>query len=113
MDEENKRSLDEYVRVLNKNTEFFTTELPDDILQELLGYCEEKGFKAQAAKDKYKVRVEIAQESQLPVELNIVVSKVAADKYCVEFKRVSGDSLDFFKLFDKIKDELDLEDAVY
>jgi hypothetical protein len=114
LDEENKRSLDEYVRVLNKNTEFFTTELPDDILQEILGYCEEKGMKAVAAKDKYKVRVEgAAAEGGALVEASVVISKAGEGKYCVEFKKAAGDALDFFKLFNKIKEELDLEDAVY
>ena len=43
LDEECKRDLEEYVRLVNKNTEFFTTEHPDNILEELMGYFQEKG----------------------------------------------------------------------
>jgi hypothetical protein len=32
------------VRLVNKNTEFFTTEAPEEVFEELLGYFEEKGF---------------------------------------------------------------------
>jgi len=42
--EESKRRIEEYVRLFNKNTEFFTTECPENILLEILGYFEEKGY---------------------------------------------------------------------
>lgn len=45
--------------------------------------------------------------------MNVIISKAAPEKYCVEFTRTGGDALDFFKLYNTIKDELDLEDAVY
>ena len=59
------------MRLVNKNTEFFTTELPEDILDELTGYFEEKGFKFQVAKDRYKVKVEILIEEQEPIDMCI------------------------------------------
>lgn len=108
-----KRVLEEYVRVVNKNTEFFTTENPDEVLDEILGYFDEKGYKAACAKDKYKVKVEILSEEQAPVDICIKIMKAAADKYCVEFIRTEGDQLDFLKVYQKIKDELDLEDTFY
>jgi len=111
--DDQKRTLDEYVRVINKNTEFFTTENPDEVLDEILGYFAEKGYKTACAKDKYKVKVEILSEEQAPVDITIKISKAAADKYCVEFTRTSGDQLDFLKVFQKIKEELDLEDTFY
>lgn len=113
IEEENKRQIEEYVKLFNKNTEFFTTEQPDIILQELEGYFEEKGYKVQVAKDKYKVKVEILSESQAPVEMNIKITKADHEKFCVEFNKSGGDALDFFKHYNTIKDELDLEDAVY
>lgn len=45
------------MRCVNKNTEFFTTENPDDVLDELVGYFEEKKCKVQVAGDKYRVKV--------------------------------------------------------
>lgn len=47
--EESKRQIEEYVRLFNKNTEFFTTECPENILEEILGYFEEKGYKTEVA----------------------------------------------------------------
>ena len=32
------RTLEEYVKLVNKTTEFFSTSLPDEILAELEGY---------------------------------------------------------------------------
>jgi hypothetical protein len=97
--EESKRQLEEYVRLVNKNTEFFTTECPDTVLEEILGYFEEKGYRAQCAKDKYKIKAEILSEEQAPVDMTIKILKADQDKYCVEFQRTNGDQLDFFKVY--------------
>lgn len=101
------------MKLFNKNTEFFTTECPDNILQEVLGYFEENGYTAKAADGKYKVKVEILSAEQAPVDMTIKILKAGADKYCVEFQRTSGDQLDFFNVYKKIKEDLDLEDATY
>ena len=45
--------------------------------------------------------------------MNVKITKADVDKYCVEFTKTGGDALDFFKLYNTIKEELDLEDAVY
>ncbi len=71
--------------MVNKNTEFFTTESPENILDELLGYCDEKGYKCQAAEDKYKVKIEVLNEQQSPVDMCVNIMKAAPEKYCVEF----------------------------
>jgi serine/threonine protein kinase len=55
--EEVKRDIEEYNPIVKKTTEFFTTEVPDDILDELVGYFEEKGYKPEIAQDKYKLKV--------------------------------------------------------
>lgn len=36
--EETKREMEEYVRIINKNTEFFSTADPNQLLDELAGY---------------------------------------------------------------------------
>lgn len=98
---------------MNKNTEFFTTEAPEEVFAELLGYFEEKGFKLAAAADKFKLKVNqpIAEDQEL--EYTVRILKAAPEKYCVEFNRNGGDQLEFFKQFNTVKDELDLEDTVY
>jgi hypothetical protein len=66
------------------------------MFDEILGFCEEKRFKFQAAKDKYKVKVEILLEGEEPIEITVKILKAAASKYCVEFSRNGGDQLLFF-----------------
>lgn len=39
--------------------------------------------------------------------------KAGQDKYCVDFQRIAGDALDFYEQYKTIKEELDLDDAVY
>lgn len=39
------------------------------------------------------------------------ISKAGENKYCVDFSRSGGDQLDFFKHYNIIKEELDLEDT--
>jgi len=89
-----------------------------------LGYFEEKGYQPELAKNKYKLKVQVLKEekkddgkteltSEPLVAMSINITKAAEDKYCVEFTRLDGDQFDFFKQFNIIRDELDLEDAVY
>lgn len=89
--EETKRQIEEYVRLVNKNTEFFTTTDPSEMLEELAGYFEEKGYKFQISKDKYKIKVLITIEGDEPVEITVKILKAAPEKYCVEFNRTNGD----------------------
>lgn len=89
--EEQKRQIEEYVRLVGKNTEFFTTENPDEVLDELVGYFEEKGFKVNIAKDKYKLKVTQPIDEEFDVEFTVRILKAAAEKYCVEFNRNGGD----------------------
>jgi hypothetical protein len=105
--------LDEYVRLVNKNTEFFTTEAPEDVWAELLGYFEEKGFTFTPAADKYKIKVQQPLSEDQEIEYSVRLLKAAHDKTCVEFNRNGGDQLEFFNHFAAMKEELDLEDTVY
>ena len=103
--EDNVIEIEEYNPVVKKTTEFFTTEKPDDILDELVGYFEENGYKPELAKNKYKLKVQVLKEEKkddgktelTTVGMNINITKAAADKYCVEFIRTDGDQFDFFK----------------
>lgn len=65
------------------------------------------------AQDKYKVKVTQPIDVDHELEYTIKVLKVAQDKYCVEFNRNGGDQLEFFRQFNTVRDELDLEDATY
>lgn len=44
VEESTKRTIDPYMKVVNKNTEFFTSMDPSHLLDEFLGYFEAKGF---------------------------------------------------------------------
>lgn len=98
---------------MRKNvTQFFTTEEPNIVFEELQGYFAEKGYKVQASDDKYKIKVGITSEKgELLYEASVLISKVESGKFAVEFNRTQGDSLEFVKTFNTIKDELDLEDV--
>ncbi len=101
------------MRLVNKNTEFFTTEAPEEVFEELLGYFEEKGYQVAAAADKYKLKVTQIISEEQDLEYTIRILRAAPQKYCVEFNRNGGDQLEFFKQFNTAKDELDLEDTAY
>jgi hypothetical protein len=101
------------MRLVNKNTEFFTTCCPEETLDEITGYFEEKGYKVNVAQDKYKVKVTLPISGESDLEMCVRILKAAPEKYCVEFNRTGGDQLEFFKQFNIIKEELDLEDATY
>ena len=81
-------------------TEFFTTLQPDECLEELLAYFQEKGYKAIAADDKYKVKLGITNDKgDLLNEAIVKVTKADHDKYAVEFQRISGDCMEFIKQY--------------
>lgn len=107
-----QRQLDEYVDAIKSVTQFFTTEEPELVLEELEGYFGEKGYKVQVSPDKYKLKVGITSEKgELLHEANVLISKVEQGKYAVEFKRTQGDALEFVNTFNVIKEQLDLEDV--
>ena len=117
-----ERTIEEYVRFVQKNTEFFSTWTPNEIWEELKAYFQEKGYKFETVGDKYKLRVlvnDIAVEDEKeqplpPVEITIKILKAAPEKYCVEFTRTDGDQLVYFTQYGKMMDDLqDLADTTY
>lgn len=81
-------------------TEFFTTENPDVVFEELLAYFQEKGYKAIAADDKYKIKLGITDDkANLINEATVKVTKADHEKYAVEFQRLSGDCMEFIKQY--------------
>ena len=100
---ETKMILEEYARVVHKNTELFSTYDPDTLLGTLNEYAETMGASITLAKDKYKAKLSANTESG-KVDIKVRVLKVSEDKYCVEFNRVSGDQLDFFNAYNTIRD---------
>ena len=113
--DESKRHLGEYVRVINKNTEIFSTADPSILLEALLGYIKMMGYSQyQVSKDKYKVKLSFISKKDEEGEMKIEVLSVGKDKVCVDFTKLQGDCLVFFKEFNQIKDYLaDLADATY
>jgi len=87
--------IDEYFRVINKNTEMFSSYDPDTLLDTIVDFAEKQGFKFDVAKDKYKVKFEILLGEE-KIDMTIKISKAAADKYCIEINRTGGDSMLFF-----------------
>jgi hypothetical protein len=51
------RKLDQYVRVVHKNTEFFSTYDAEMLLQNLSAYANETGFEMTVQSDKYKIKL--------------------------------------------------------
>ena len=98
-----KKIIDEYVRIVAKNTEFFSTYDPETLLGMMASYAkEQQGAKIQFAKDKYKATIQIPTERE-NLSFKVRVLKVDQEKNCLEFSRVSGDQLEFFEVFNTIK----------
>lgn len=107
------RQIDEYIRIVNKNTELFSTEDADVLLDTIVDFADKQGYKYQVAKDKYKVKVEMLLGEE-KIDLTAKISKVDATKNCIEINRTGGDQLVFFEQFKQIKEYFgDLVDATY
>lgn len=106
-----KRILEPYQEVVKKNTEFFTTEIPENLVNEIGGYLQSQGHLTVLDKNKYKFKVTLKQEKgteeeSAPLELTVKILDASNGRYCVEFSRTAGDQLQFFDEFSKIRDEL-------
>lgn len=101
------------MRIVNKNTELFSTYDADTLFETILDFAEKQGYKFQASPDKYKAKIEILLGEEV-VDITAKVTKAAADKNVVEITRTGGDSILFFEQFKIIKDYLgELVDATY
>ena len=88
--EEAKREMDEYIRVVHKNTEMFSTYDPDTLLK-ILDECADKmGAEMEVYAGKFKARLKMATEMD-NIELKVNILKVDDGKNCVEFNRIQGD----------------------
>lgn len=107
--------MDEYIRIINKNTELFSTADPDLILDTLIQYAETQGYKNfQVAKDKYKMKLSLVNKEGEPCEMKVELLKADPEKICIDFTKTDGDSLVFYKEFNVVKDFLgDLVDASF
>jgi len=105
--------LDEYIRVVNKNTELFSSYDADTLLDTICDFAEKQGYKFEVAKDKYKIKLEILLGEE-KIDITAKITKAAADKYCIEFNRTGGDSILFFEQFKNIREYFgDLINATY
>ena len=97
--------MDEYLDVIAKNTELFSTADPDTLLDSLLAYAEALGYtEYKLSKDKYKLKLPILNAKNQKVEIKIEILKVDHEKVCVEFTKLDGDFLTFVDEFNLIKD---------
>jgi hypothetical protein len=111
---EEERKADEYIRMIHKNTEFFSTTDPAILLQVLNEYAHDTGITIDVAKGKFKAKLRQVFEDDQSIEVVEVTARilrvpVTADgqqeKYCVEFtKSGDTDSLKFFDRFTNIKE---------
>jgi hypothetical protein len=104
--EEVERKMDDYIRIVHRNTEFFSTYDPKVLFDVLQQYAEESGCQVELAKDKYKAKLQILMEEGA-VEMNVKVMRVPEvdGKICVEFSKCSGtDSIKFFEKFNNVKE---------
>ena len=94
--------MDDYIRIVHKNTEMFSTYDPDTLLK-ILDECAEKmGAEMEVYAGKYKARLKMATEMD-NIEMKVNILKVDEAKNCVEFNRVLGDQIEFLNLYNKIK----------
>lgn len=106
-----KKALDQYERIFNSNTEFFSTYNPDMIEEMLVGYLEKKQFEVKAKEDKYKIKYtlrgkdELDDKMQDDVDVCVRILQVDNSKVCVEFTKLSGKQTTFLKHFEQCKSD--------
>lgn len=110
-----KRNIEEYVRVINKNTELFSTAEADAILETILNYIEDMGYdKYTVSKDKYKIKLHFITKEGEEGEMKIELLQAGENKVCIDFTKAEGDYLTFTKEFNAIRDYVgELADATY
>ena len=97
--------MDEYLGVIAKNTELFSTADPDTLLDSILAYATALGYtEYKLSKDRFKLKRPVLNEKNQKVEIKIEILKVDENKACVEFTKLDGDYLTFIDEFNLIKD---------
>lgn len=135
------RVLDDYIRLVHKNTEFFSTINPDELLGELAYFLQERGQKVRIDDKKFKLHATLnidfgqegddeekneddedmdeeekkKEEEDQAIDMTVKILRVKEnEKFCVEFTRTGGDQLLFFNAFNTIRDALaDLANSSY
>ena len=126
--------LETYIPGFKSNGQFFSTLLPQELLGEIKLYLEDKKCKIDVLdQKKYKLKATIKsldeveeeqgsddeeeakkqEQDDESVKLSVKVLQVEGEKkYCVEFNRIDGDSLIYYQLVQRIRDDLaDLANA--
>jgi serine/threonine protein kinase len=114
---EYERVLEDYVRLIAKQTELFSTFDADTLLEELIKLSETMALSHEVAKDKYKIKMEFMvgegkKASHLTMTAKIL--KVDEERVCIDFQKSEGDVFTFHKQFKTINEYLgELIDAAY
>lgn len=98
-----ERLLEQYLPIVSKNTEFFSTYDAETLLATLAEYADAKGAKIDVSDCKYKAKLSFLTDEDR-VDMTARILKVDDEKVCLEFNRTSGDQLQFFENFTTIKE---------
>mmetsp|Transcript_27432 Transcript_27432/g.20579 ORF Transcript_27432/g.20579 Transcript_27432/m.20579 type:complete len:123 (-) Transcript_27432:77-445(-) len=107
-DEEEKgveREMEEYVRIIEKKTEFFSTFDVEDIFQSLVELGESQCLSFDISKTKYKIKLlflvgEGKKAENVTLAVNLL--RVNEGKVCIDISRSEGDIFTFFKQLELI-----------
>jgi hypothetical protein len=95
-----ERLLDEYVGVISKKTEMFSTYSADEIFEVLDELANAQTLNYEVAKDKYKMKMMFLigeGKKASNVELTVKLFKVKdSNKICIDVQRNGGDVFVFF-----------------
>lgn len=113
-DELNKPSkdLEEYERVFNNNTEFFSSCNPDLIEEALVQYLSKANMEVKVSKNKYKIKFtqrgkdDFENTVQDNVDICVRILQVDKTKVCVEFTKLAGRQQTFLKHFENYKSDI-------
>lgn len=90
------KELDQYERVFNNNTEFFSTYNPDMIEEAFVQYLAKDKIEFKASKTKYKIKFtkpgtdDFDNKVADNVEICVRILQVDNSKVCVEFTKLAG-----------------------
>lgn len=105
------KKMDTYVAGLYNNTEFFSTCHPEMIEEETLKYLREnEKVEPTINPDKYKIKFALVSkaldEQEETTSITMKISRVDSETVCVEFKKTSGDQMNFLNHFNKYRTQV-------
>jgi len=108
---ENDKKMDTYVAGLNNNTEFFSSCHPEMIEEETCKYLRKtEKVEPSINPEKYKIKFSLVSkaldEQEETTSITMKISRVDAETVCVEFKKTSGDQINFLNHFKRYKDQV-------